>query len=163
MSNILVAYFSVTGTTANIANQLAKVTKADLYGIKPAEPYRKTDLNWMNPFARSTREMKGKLPPPELADRDADIQGHSVIFLGFPIWWYEAPTIIDRFLGSYDFSGKRIILFATSGGSAFGEIPQKLRGSIHGSAKLEVGRMMNRVASEKELADWAAHILESDR
>lgn len=162
MSNILIAYFSATGTTANAAKKLAGAAGADLYEIKPAVPYESKDLNWMNPFSRTTREMKGKLPYPELADLDADIAGHPVIFLGFPIWWYLAPTIINRFLESYDFTGKRIILFATSGGSAFGETLQALQGSLKGKGKLEVGRMMNRVNSEKELADWVDTILKKD-
>ena len=159
MSEILVAYFSATGTTANVAKQLAAATGADLYEIKPAVPYQSKDLNWMNPFSRSTREMKGKLPYPELADVDADIAGHDLIFLGFPIWWYRAPTIVNRFLESYNFSEKRIILFATSGGSAFGETLQVLRSSLKSNAKLEVGRMMNRVSSTAELSEWAAQLL----
>lgn len=158
MSEILVAYFSATGTTAAAAKQLAEAAGADLYEIKPAVPYEQKDLNWMNPFSRSTKEMKGKLPYPELYDRDADIAGHRVIFLGFPIWWYRAPTIINRFLESYDFSGKRIILFATSGGSELGETAEALRGSVHGDAVLEDGRMLNGNLSAPGLAAWVQQV-----
>ena len=158
MSEILVAYFSATGTTAAAAKQLAEAAGADLYEIKPAVPYEQKDLNWMNPFSRTTKEMKGKLPYPELADRDADIAGHRVIFLGFPIWWYRAPTIINRFLESYDFSGKRIVLFATSGGSELGKTAENLRGSVHGSATLEDGRMLNGNLSAQELAAWVQQV-----
>lgn len=160
MSENLVAYFSASGVTADAAKKLAKAVGADLYEIKPAVPYQPKDLNWMNPFSRSTREMKGKLPYPELADQDADIEGHSVIFLGFPIWWYTAPTIINRFLESYDFSGKRIVLFATSGGSGLGKTAEKLRECVHGDAELEEGRMLNGGYSEAELSEWAAQFLD---
>lgn len=99
MSEILVAYFSASGVTAYAAERLSIAVNGDLYEIKPAIPYEKKDLNWMNPFSRSTREMKGKMPYPELADKNADISGHSLIFLCFPIWWYKTPTIINRFSG----------------------------------------------------------------
>lgn len=159
MSEILVAYFSATGTTANAAKRLAAAAGADLYEIKPAVPYQSKDLNWMNPFSRSTREMKGKLPYPELADHDADVAGHSTIFHGFPIWWHTAPTIINRFLESYDFTGKRIVLFATSGGSGFGKTVQKLHEGIIGDVELEEGRLLNGSISTAELSKWAAQLM----
>ena len=115
--NALVAYFSASGTTAKAAKVLAKAADADLYEIKPAIPYTRADLNWMDKGSRSSVEMSDKHSRPALADTDAPIAGHDVIFLGFPIWWYVAPTIVNTFLESYDFTGKTIILFATSGGS----------------------------------------------
>lgn len=115
MSKTLVAYFSASGTTKRTAERLAQAAGADLYEIKPAVPYTSADLNWMDKKSRSTIEMQDPSSRPELADKDADIASHDRIFLGFPIWWYVAPTIINTFLESYDFSGKEIILFATSG------------------------------------------------
>ena len=151
MSDILVAYFSATGTTAYAAKRLAEATGGDLFEIEPEIPYTQKDLNWMNPFARSTREMKGKLPYPEIKNNDADIENHSVILLCFPIWWYIAPTIINRFLESYDFSNKKIVLFATSGGSGFGKTVEKLQNSISGNAELLEGKILNRNYSSEEL------------
>lgn len=153
MSKILVAYFSASGVTANAAKELATAVNGDLYEIKPAVPYEKKDLNWMNPLARSTKEMNGKLPYPELADTNADVAGHSSIFLCFPIWWYKAPTIINRFLESYDFSGKKIVLFATSGGSGFGKTAEHLKESINGKAEIIEGQMLNNL-SGTDLSAW---------
>lgn len=158
MSQILVAYFSASGITAAAAKKLAYIAGGDLYEIRPAQPYKKRDLNWLNPFSRSTREMKGKLPYPELADGNAHVAEHDLIFLGFPIWWYRAPTIINRFLQSYNFAGKRIVLFATSGGSGFGKTAEKLREDINGNAILEEGILMNGELSESELIAWVERI-----
>ena len=112
--NALVAYFSASGTTAKAAKVLAKAAGADLYEIKPAVPYTSTDLNWMDKRSRSSVEMNDKHSRPALADTDAPVAGYDVIFLGFPIWWYTTPTIINTFLESYDFSGKTIVPFCTS-------------------------------------------------
>ena len=119
MSKTLTAYFSASGTTARTAKNLAQAAGADLYEIKPAVPYTQADLNWMDKKSRSSVEMNDRSFRPELADKDADIAAYDRILLGFPIWWYVAPTIINTFLESYDFTGKEIILFATSGGSGF--------------------------------------------
>lgn len=154
MSDILVAYFSASGVTAGAAKKLADVTGGDLYEIRPEIPYKEKDLNWMNPFSRSTKEMKGKLPYPELADYNADIKEHSLILLGFPIWWHIAPTIINRFLESYDFSGKKIVLFATSGGSGFGKTASKLRASAKGNAEIEEGKILNGSLTKETLSAW---------
>ena len=131
--NALVAYFSASGTTAKAAKVLAKAADADLYEIKPAIPYTRADLNWMDKGSRSSVEMSDKHSRPALADTDAPIAGHDVIFLGFPIWWYVAPTIVNTFLESYDFTGKTIILFATSGGSGLGKSAVSLRASVPGA------------------------------
>lgn len=162
MSDILIAYFSVTGTTAHAAKKLAEATGGDLFEIEPQIPYTQKDLNWMNPFSRSTREMKGKLPYPEIKNKNADIESHSCILLCFPIWWYIAPTIINRFLESYDFSGKKIVLFATSGGSGFGKTAEKLRGSITGNAKLIEGKLLNGNYSVEELRAFVEKFIDGE-
>ena len=141
MSKKLVAYFSASGTTAKTAKELAAVSGADLYEIKPEVPYTQADLNWMDSQARSTVEMRDKSSRPALADKAANVQDYDVIFLGFPIWWYAAPTIINSFLEAYDFSGKTIVLFATSGGSGFGKAVKSLSGSLDKSAKIIEGKV----------------------
>ena len=127
MSKKLVAYFSASGVTAGVAEKLAKEANADIYEIKPAVQYTKADLNWQDKNSRSSIEMSDHNSRPEIADKNADISKYDTIYLGFPIWWYIAPTIINTFLESYDFSGKKIILFATSGGSGFGKTVQNLQ------------------------------------
>lgn len=127
MSKKLVAYFSASGITAGVAKKLAKEANADIYEIKPSVPYTKADLNWQDKNSRSSIEMSDHNSRPEIADKNADISKYDTIYLGFPIWWYIAPTIINTFLESYDFSGKKIILFATSGGSGFGKTVQNLQ------------------------------------
>ena len=129
MSKKLVAFFSASGSTKQLANNLAEVAGADLYEIKPSTPYTSKDLNWNDKTARSTVEMNDLTSRPALADKDAKISDAEIIFLGFPIWWYVAPHIINSFLESYDFSGKTIVLFATSGGSGFGETVKRLQPS----------------------------------
>lgn len=149
----LVAYFSASGTTAKAAKALAKASGADLYEIKPAVPYTSTDLNWMDKRSRSSVEMNDKHSRPALADTDAPVAGYDVIFLGFPIWWYTAPTIINTFLESYDFTGKTVVLFATSGGSGLGRSAAGLRPSAPG-ARIVDGRLLNGRLSENELKSW---------
>lgn len=151
--NALVAYFSASGTTAKAAKALAKASGADLYEIKPAVPYTSTDLNWMDKRSRSSVEMNDKHSRPALADTDAPVAGYDVIFLGFPIWWYTAPTIINAFLESYDFTGKTVVLFATSGGSGLGRSAAGLRPSAPG-ARIVDGRLLNGRLSENELKSW---------
>lgn len=153
--NALVAYFSASGTTAKAAKVLAKAADADLYEIKPAIPYTRADLNWMDKGSRSSVEMSDKHSRPALADTDAPIAGHDVIFLGFPIWWYVAPTIVNTFLESYDFTGKTIILFATSGGSGLGKSAVSLRASVPG-ARIVDGRLLNGQLNADELKTWVS-------
>ena len=153
--NALVAYFSATGTTAKAAKALAKAAGADLYEIRPAEPYTSADLNWMDKGSRSSVEMNDKHSRPALADTDAPIAGHDVIFLGFPIWWYTAPTIINTFLERYDFSGKTIVLFATSGGSSLGSTAAALQSSAPGARILD-GRLLNGRLNEGDLKAWVS-------
>ena len=153
MSKTLVAYFSASGTTAKVAKNLAEAAGADLYEIKPAEPYTQADLNWMDKKSRSSVEMNDKSSRPALADKDADISAYNTILLGFPIWWYVAPTIINSFLESYDFSGKKIVLFATSGGSGFGKAVDGLKGSA-ADAVITEGKILNGNPSSDELKAW---------
>ncbi|MBR0233501.1 MAG: NAD(P)H-dependent oxidoreductase [Synergistaceae bacterium] len=154
MSSKLVAYFSASGVTAGVAKKLAEATGADLYEIKPAKTYSSADLNWNDSNSRSSVEMRDKKFRPELADKNAKIEGHDVIFIGFPIWWYVAPTIINSFLESYDFSGKKIILFATSGGSGFGKAVEGLQPSAP-NAKIQEGKLFKRNVAVEELKKWA--------
>ncbi len=153
--NALVAYFSASGTTAKAAKVLAKAADADPYEIKPAIPYTRADLNWMEKGSRSSVEMNDKHSRPALADTDAPVAGYDVIFLGFPIWWYTAPTIINTFLESYDFSGKTIVLFATSGGSGLGKSAAGLRPSAPG-ARIVDGRLLNGRLNADELKTWVS-------
>ena len=150
----LVAYFSATGATARAAKTLAAAVGADLYEIRPAVPYTSADLNWMDKGSRSSVEMQDKRSRPALADTDVPVAGHDVIFLGFPVWWYVAPTLLNTFLEAYDFTGKTIVLFATSGGSNLGQSAAGLRPSAPG-AKLVDGRMLNGRLNEAELKAWA--------
>lgn len=154
MKKILVAYFSASGVTAKAARTLAEAAEAELYEIKPAVPYTSEDLDWMNPASRSSIEMKEQKSYPALADTSADIQSYQCIMIGFPIWWYQAPTIINQFLESYDFSGKKIILFATSGGSGFGKTVDKLKGSVASNTEIIEGKLLNGNPSKEKLAEW---------
>ena len=154
MSKTLVAYFSASGTTAKAAKNLAEAAGADLYEIKPAVPYTQADLNWMDKKSRSSVEMNDKSSRPALADQDVDISSYDKILLGFPIWWYVAPTIINSFLESYDFSGKKIVLFATSGGSGFGKAVDGLKGSVAADTVITEGRILNGSFSASELKAW---------
>ena len=142
MSKKLVAYFSATGVTANAAKALANAAGANIYEIKPKIPYTSADLDWQNPKSRSSVEMKDNASRPQLADMNANISVYDTIFLGFPIWWYIAPTIINTFLESYDFSGKKIILFATSGGSRFGKAAETLQKLVP-NAYVTEGELLN--------------------
>ena len=154
MGKVLVAYFSASGVTAKVAKDLAAAADADLYEIKPAVPYSKADLNWMDKQSRSSVEMRDKSSRPALADTDANIAAYDTIFIGFPIWWYIAPTIINSFLEAYDFSGKKIVLFATSGGSGFGKAVESLQPSAPG-AQIIAGEILNGDPNEKKLIAFA--------
>ena len=154
MSKVLVAYFSASGTTAKVAKNLAEAASADLYEIKPAVPYTRADLNWNDKKSRSSVEMDDKSSRPALADKDANIGAYDTILLGFPIWWYVAPTIINSFLESYDFTGKTIILFATSGGSGFGQTVAGLKGSVSPGTVIREGRLLNGNPSKDTLKKW---------
>lgn len=157
MSNILVAYFSATGTTRRAAEALAKAVGADTYEIRPEAPYTQADLRWTDKKSRSSREAGDEAARPALADKKADIAGHDVIFLGFPIWWYTAPKVIRTFLESYDFSGKTVVLFGTSGGSGLGNTRRDLAPCCPGAA-LKDGKILHGYESAASLQQWAEHV-----
>ena len=142
MNKILVAYFSASGVTKKIAEMLAKEANADLYEIKPEIPYTKEDLNWMDKKSRSSIEMGDKSFRPAIVKDELDPSRYDQILLGFPIWWYVAPTIVNTFLESYDFTGKNITLFATSGGSGFGKTAEELQVSAP-NAVIKEGKLLN--------------------
>ena len=152
MNKTLVAYFSASGTTRKIAEMIAEVGDFSLYEITPKELYTNDDLNWMNKKSRSSVEMSNKKIRPEITDTDAHIKEYDTIILGFPIWWYVAPTIVNTFLEKYDFSGKKIVLFATSGGSGFGNTVKELKTSAPGAEIVE-GKLLNR-ANKQEIEKW---------
>ncbi len=138
MAKALVAYFSASGRTAKVAEKLAAAIGADSYEIKPEVKYTKADLNWMNKNSRSSVEMNDKSFRPAIITDDVDVSGYSTIYLGFPIWWYVAPTLINTFLEAYDFAGKKIVLFATSGGSGFGNTAAELKPSALNAEIIEM-------------------------
>lgn len=157
MSKKLVAYFSASGVTAKAAKSLAQAVDADLFEIKPQIPYTRPDLDWTDKKSRSSVELKDSSSRPAIAEKLSNIDDYDTIFVGFPIWWYVAPTIINTFLESYDLSGKTIIPFATSGGSGMGKTNEKLLPSCKG-AKLLNGKMLNGSLSEKVLQEWVNEI-----
>ena len=157
MSKKLVAYFSASGVTQKAAERIAKISGADLFEIKPSVPYTKKDLDWTNKNSRSSVEMKNPDSRPEIANKIPNINEYDTIFIGFPIWWYVAPTIIDTFIEGYDFSGKIIIPFATSGGSGFGKTIEILKALASKEAKWKDGKLMNNI-SETELKNWINNI-----
>ena len=153
MNKALIAYFSASGVTARLAKTLEKATGADLYEIKPAKPYTDADLNWNDKHSRSSLEMNDKAFRPAIAGRAEDMARYDTVFVGFPIWWYEAPRIIQTFLESYDFSGKTVIPFATSGGSGMGKTASILQKSCPGATVLD-GKRLNTSASVDEVSSW---------
>ena len=157
MSNILVAYFSASGVTKRTAEKVAEAAGADLYEIAPKEPYTRADLDWMNKKSRSSVEMNDPSSRPEIGTKVEDMSVYDTVIIGFPIWWYTAPTIIKTFLESYDFSGKKIALFATSGGSGFGNTVKDLKPSVAASAEFVSEKLLNRV-SDTEIAEWVSQI-----
>ena len=154
MSKKLVAYFSATGRTTKVAKLLAEVLGADIHEIKPKKPYTRSDLNWLNKKSRSSVEMNNKTIRPEIEESNVQIADYDVIFLGFPIWWYVAPTIINTFLESADFSGKKIILFATSGGSKFGKTVEELKVSVSADTEIVEGKLLNGRQSIASVKAW---------
>ncbi len=154
MSRKLVAYFSASGVTAKVAEKLSEAIGADLYAIEPEVPYTKADLDWMDKKSRSTIEMNNPASRPAIAGKRDNMNDYDTVFVGFPIWWYVAPTIINTFLESYDLTGKTIVPFATSGGSDMGKTNEKLLPSCKG-AKLLNGKVFKASVSGADLAKWA--------
>ena len=154
MSKRLVAYFSASGKTAKVAEKLADGIGADIYEIKPEVKYTKADLNWMNKNSRSSVEMNDKSYRPAIITGDVDIAGYDTIYLGFPIWWYVAPTVINTFLEAYDFSGKKIVLFATSGSSGFGSTAAELRPSAP-NAEIVEAKVLSGIITDAKIRTLA--------
>lgn len=152
MAKKLVAYFSASGVTKKVAEMISEVSGYELYEIKPKQAYTKADLNWMDKNSRSSVEMKDKKFRPEIITKDIEMSDYDEIILGFPIWWYVAPTIINTFLEAYDFSGKKITLFATSGGSGFGNTVSELKPSAS-NADIVEGKLLNN-ANKQEIDNW---------
>ena len=154
MSKKLVAYFSASGVTAKVADILADAVGADIYEIRPEVPYTKADLNWMDKKSRSTIEMNDRTSRPAIADKNVKVEQYDTIFLGFPIWWYRAPSIINTFLESYNFSGKKIILFATSGDSMFGKTVEELKVSVPATCEIIEGKLLNGKQTIPSIREW---------
>lgn len=148
----LIAYFSCSGVTEQVARSIAKINHGDIYGIKPKVPYTAADLNWNDPNSRSSLEMKNKTSRPAIIKDIENIEQYDVIFIGFPIWWYLAPTIINTFLENYDFKDKTIVPFATSGGSGAGGTDKYLQISCV-DAKWHPTTVLN-VFSQERLTKW---------
>ena len=155
MKKALVAYFSAEGTTARLAKKLAEAISADLFEIAPETPYTRADLDWRDKASRSTLEMQDRSCRPAIAGRVEDMAAYDVVFVGFPIWWYREPSIIDTFMEAYDFAGKSVIPFATSGGSGMGDSGANMAALAPG-AKVDEGRRFSSLARSAELAAWAS-------
>lgn len=153
MSKILVAYFSASGVTKNAAEKLAKAANADLFEIKPVRPYTDADLDWTDKKSRSTVEMNDLSSRPEIANKCENMGSYDVVFVGFPIWWYVEPRIIDTFLESYDFSGKTVIPFATSGSSGLGKTAENFKKILGANTTVKDGKLLTR-ASESDVSSW---------
>ena len=151
---ILVAYFSASGTTARVAEEIASAIGADLYEICPEIPYTAADLNWMDKKSRSSVEMNDPSSRPAIAAPVQDMEQYDTVFIGFPVWWYVEPRIVDTFLESYDFSGKTLIPFATSGGSGIEQAQRSLQSHCP-AASWAKGRLLNRSGA----AAWAKSLL----
>lgn len=154
MSKVLVAYFSASGVTAALSQRLAQAINADLFAIEPEEPYTEEDLDWRNQNSRSTLEMKDSGSRPAIRSKISDISQYELIFVGFPIWWYREPSIIDTFMEAYAFNGQTIVPFATSGGSSIGHSGENMQ-KIATNAKVLAGKRLAANASGAELAKWA--------
>ncbi len=151
----LVAYFSASGTTKKVAEKLAKAIGADIFEIKPEVPYTKADLNWLSKKSRSSVEMSDTSCRPAIAESIDNMADYDTLFVGFPVWWYREPSIIDTFMESYDFTGKTVVPFCTSGGSGLGESGANMQALAPG-AKLGIGERFKGRVSEEELAAWAS-------
>lgn len=154
MAKTLVAYFSASGVTKAVAETIAEIIGSDIYEIKPEAPYTEADLDWRDKTSRSSVEMQNPSSRPAIANQVDNIEQYDRIFIGFPIWWYVAPTIINTFLESYDFSGKTLILFATSGGSGFGKTVEKLKDSISADTQIMESKLLNGKPSKQDIEAW---------
>ena len=158
MGKTLVAYFSASGVTEKLAKKLAEAIGADLYEIKPEQIYTKADLNWMDKKSRSSVEMNDRDSRPSIATKVENMEQYEAVFVGFPVWWYREPSIIDTFMEAYDFSGKKVIPFCTSGGSGIGDSAKNLQ-ELAPRAKVVEGKRFSAMTSEKQLKEWAEQVL----
>ncbi len=153
MGNVLVAYFSASGVTAGVAKKLADAASADLYEIAPEQVYTKADLNWMDKESRSSVEMNDRSARPAIATKVENMDQYDTVFVGFPVWWYREPSIIDTFMEAYDFSGKKVVPFCTSGSSGIGDTYKNLQELAPGATVVE-GKRLAKGVSESDLSAW---------
>ena len=158
MTKTLVTYFSASGITAQLAKRLAKAVNADLYEIRPQQPYTDADLNWMDKQSRSTLEMKDLSCRPAIANAMPDVQKYNVVFVGFPVWWYREPSIIDTFMEACTWNGQKVVPFATSGSSGIGNADKNMQ-KLAPAAKVENGDRLDANAAETTLTNWARKYL----
>ena len=158
MSKALVAYFSASGVTKRAAENLAKAAGADLFEIVPEKIYTSADLNWQDKQSRSSVEMNDRNSRPAISSRIEDIKQYSHVFVGFPVWWYREPSIIDTFMESYDWNGITVIPFCTSGGSGLGDAGKNMQALAKG-AKVIPGKRLSGSFSESELKSWTDQVL----
>ena len=158
MSKALVAYFSASGVTKRVAENLAKAAGADLFEIVPEQEYTNADLNWQNKQSRSSVEMNDRSCRPAISSKAPDMAQYSHVFVGFPVWWYREPSIIDTFMESYDWNGITVIPFCTSGGSGLGDAGKNMQ-ALGKGAKVIEGKRLSGNASEAELKAWADQVL----
>lgn len=156
MSKTLVAYFSASGVTRRVAENLSSAVGADLYEIKPEVPYTKEDLNWNNKNSRSSIEMNNPESRPAIANMVPNFEEYEIIFVGFPVWWYVAPTIINTFMESYDFSGKTVVTFCTSGSSGIGNSDEILKACCASTVSWIPGKRLSEGATKESLKEWIA-------
>lgn len=157
MKKKLVAYFSASGVTKKVAERIAEIANADIFEIKPTVRYTDADLNWQDRKSRSSVEMSDPMSRPEIAVQMEDMSQYETVIIGFPIWWYTAPTIIKTFLESYDFSGKKIAIFATSGGSGLGKTVSDLKPCVSDSASFVFEKLMNHI-TDTEIQNYVDSI-----
>lgn len=158
MKKSLVTYFSASGVTAELAKRLAKSVQADIYEIRPQIPYTDADLNWMDKTSRSTLEMKDPSCRPAIVQPVPDVQQYDVVFVGFPVWWYREPSIIDTFMEACKWNGQKVVPFATSGSSGIGSADKNMQ-KLAPSTTVEAGKRLDANMSESALADWAQKYL----
>lgn len=156
MSKILVAYFSASGVTRKVAEELAKVRQADLFEIRPERPYTRADLDWEDPMSRSTREMKDPDCRPAVMGKVENLAQYDVVFVGFPIWWNREPSVVDTFLEVHDFTGKKIVPFCTSGGNGIAGAAKRIQELAGAAVTVEEGTRLGGEVSEQDLETWTA-------
>ncbi|MBR5338102.1 MAG: NAD(P)H-dependent oxidoreductase [Lachnospiraceae bacterium] len=158
MSKVLVAYFSASGVTAKVAERLAGVVEADLYEIKPEKPYTSADLNWRDKQSRSSVEMNDRGFRPAIGNKAPNMEQYETVFVGFPVWWYREPSIIDTFMEAYSFDGKTVIPFCTSGGSGIGDSVKNIQ-ALAKNARVVEGKRFESGVSVDELRTWTKEVM----